>query len=252
MSLEFESRIAVVTGGARGQGAAHARALATRGATVYALDLLDAEGQRLEREAVGRGLRIRYRHHDVASEQDWDELTEEIDVEHGGAGILVNNAGIVHSAHLADETLDAFERTLRVNVTGVFLGMRHLWGLLSRAGGAVVNTSSVYGQVSAPGYAAYSASKAAVIGLTKTAAAEGAPLGIRVNALLPGTVQTAQLADEEASYVRQSTPMERGAAPEELAQVVTFLVGDDASFITGEEIRVDGGFSAAGFSVGRN
>ncbi len=250
--MELRDRVAVVTGGARGQGAAHSRALAAAGATVYALDLLDAEGEGLAADAAAEGLDIRYRHHDVTSEEAWLALAEEVGREHGALGILVNNAGIVHSASIVDETAAAFETTLRVNATGVFLGMKHLWGLLAERGGAVVNTSSVYGQVSAPGYVAYTASKAAVIGMTKTAAAEGAPLGIRVNALLPGTVQTAQLADEDSSFVRQSTPLDRGAEPSELAEVVLFLVSDRSSFITGEEIRVDGGFSAAGFTVGRD
>jgi len=250
--MELRDRVAVVTGGARGQGAAHARALATAGARVYALDLLDAEGEGLASNAAADGLDIRYRHHDVTSEEAWRALAEEIEREHGALHILVNNAGIVHSASIADETVAGFEAILRVNATGVFLGMKQLWGLLAARGGAVVNTSSVYGQVSAPGYIAYTASKAAVIGMTKTAAAEGAPLGIRVNALLPGTVQTAQLADEDSSFVRQSTPLGRGAEPSELAEAVLFLVSDRSSFITGEEIRVDGGFSAAGFAVGRD
>ncbi|MFT4219765.1 MAG: SDR family oxidoreductase [Microbacterium sp.] len=250
--MELAGKVAVVTGGARGQGAAHSRRLAASGAIVYSLDLLDDEGEALAAAAAAEGRDIRYRHHDVTSEDGWRTLADELAREHGSAQILVNNAGIVHSASIADESVAGFEAILRVNATGVFLGMKHLWALLGARGGAIVNTASVYGQVSAPGYVAYTASKAAVIGMTKTAAAEGAPLGIRVNALVPGTVQTPQLADEDSSFVRQSTPLDRGAEPEELAEAVLFLVSARSSFITGEELRVDGGFSAAGFTVGRN
>ena len=250
--MNLDNQVAVVTGGARGQGAAHTRALAAAGASVYVLDLLDEAGTALVREAEGQGLAVTYRHHDVTDTQHWNNLAEELELEGHGVQILVNNAGIVHTASIEQESIESFERTFRVNATGVFLGMRSMWSLLAERGGSVINTSSVYGQVSAPGYIAYTASKAAVLGMTKTAAAEGAPLGIRVNALLPGTVQTAQLADEGASYVRQSTPLDRGASPEELAQVVLFLASTMSSFVTGEEIRVDGGFSAAGFAVGRS
>lgn len=247
-----ERKVVVVTGGARGQGAAHSRTLAEDGFLVYALDLRDDLGAELEAEARSAGLDIRYRRHDVTDETAWTGFADELQRAHGGVDALINNAGIVHTAPIEDEELARFELTLRVNVTGVFLGTRALWSLLAARRGVVVNTSSVYGQVSAPGYVAYTASKAAVLGITKTAALEGARFGIRVNALLPGTVQTQQLEDEGKSYVRQSTPLDRGASPEELAKVVRFLVSPDSGFISGTEIIVDGGFSAGGFSVGRD
>jgi NAD(P)-dependent dehydrogenase (short-subunit alcohol dehydrogenase family) len=158
--------------------------------------------------------------------------------------VLINNAGIVHTCDIPDETLDRFEKTLRVNTTGVFLGMRALWPLLAVHGGSIINVASVYGLHSNPGYLAYTASKAAVVGMTRTAAIEGASIGIRANAVSPGTVQTEQLKDEGKSYVRDATPMNRGAAPREISTVVQFLASSASSFVTGAEIPVDGGFSA--------
>lgn len=240
----FTDKIVIITGGARGQGAAHTTLFAEQGAIVYSLDLLDDLGQALERDLVGRGHRVVYRHHDVTSEDDWNSLRTAIGDEHGAVDVLVNNAGIVHTCDIVDEDLERFERVLRVNTTGVFLGMRTFWDLLSVRTGSIVNIASVYGSHSNPGYVAYTASKAAVMGMTKTAAIEGAAVGIRVNAVLPGTIQTQQLADEGKSYVREATPMDRGAQPSEVSTVVAFLASDAASFVTGVDVPVDGGFSA--------
>jgi len=151
----------------------------------------------------------------------------------------------VHTCDLAEEDLDRFETVMRVNATGVFLGMKSCWDLLKSTGeGAIVNIASVYGQRSNPGYVAYTASKAAVIGMTRTAAIEGADVGIRANVVSPGTVQTSQLKDEGKSYVRDATPMDRGADTSEISRTVAFLASADASFVTGAELIVDGGFSA--------
>lgn len=221
------------------------------GAVVYALDVLDEAGVEFESAARRRALGVRYRHHDVTDQGAWDALVADIRKEHGAIDVLVNNAGIVHTATIAEENVDAFRRLMEVNVVGVFLGMQAWWGLLAERGGSVINTSSVHSLVSPPGYAAYVASKAAVLGLTRTAAVEGAPAGIRVNAIVPGVVQTEILKDESGSFARQSTPMQRGALPAELARVVRFLASDESAFMTGVDVVVDGGFSAGGFSVGR-
>ncbi|MET4638878.1 SDR family oxidoreductase [Mycetocola sp. 2940] len=252
MNEALGGKVAIVTGGARGQGLEHSLILAREGATVYALDLLVAEGEELQRYARERNLDIRFRSHDVTDESAWGDLVASIDQEHGALDALVNNAGIVHSRAIRDESIEAFSRVLNVNVLGMFLGMKMTWDLLAVRGGSIINTSSVYGKVSAPGYAAYTASKAAVLGITRTAAIEGAPFKIRANALLPGVVETEQLKDESASYVRQSTPLRRGADAAELAKVVLFLASNDSAFITGTDFIVDGGFMAGGFSVGRD
>ncbi|MYV50758.1 SDR family NAD(P)-dependent oxidoreductase [Streptomyces sp. SID2888] len=244
MATDFTGKTVVVTGGARGQGAAHTALFAELGATVHSLDLLDDLGTALQKDLTGRGLDVTYRHHDVTSEADWDALVAHLGERHGSLDALVNNAGIVHTAEIPEENLARFQQVLSVNTTGVFLGMNKCWALLAGARGSIVNTASVYGLHSNPGYVAYTASKAAVVGMTRTAAIEGAPLGIRANCVSPGTVQTQQLADEGRSYVREATPMDRGAAPSEISHVVAFLASPAASFVTGVEVPVDGGFSA--------
>ena len=242
---DFTSKVVAITGGARGQGAAHTRYFAEHGGSVYALDLRDELGEALEKELRGEGLDVTYRHHDVTSQRDWADLVEHIAARHGTLDVLVNNAGIVHTCDLAEEDLHRFETVMRVNATGVFLGMKSCWDLLKSTGaGAIVNIASVYGQRSNPGYVAYTASKAAVIGMTRTAAIEGADVGIRANVVSPGTVQTSQLKDEGKSYVRDATPMDRGADTSEIPRTVAFLASADASFVTGAELIVDGGFSA--------
>jgi 3alpha(or 20beta)-hydroxysteroid dehydrogenase len=248
----LDGRVVVVTGGARGQGREHVLLLAREGATVYALDVIEDAGMELEREATLQGLAVTFRVHDVADELDWTNLADHLASAHGAVHGLVNNAGVAAAAPLEEVTLGDFERIMRINVTGVFLGMKSMWKLLAVEGGSVVNTSSVYGLVSAPGYIAYTASKAAVLGMTRTASVEGAPRGIRVNALLPGAVATQMAAEEEKSYVRSSTPLGRGGDPRELAQIVRFLVSDESAFITGVDIVADGGFMAGGFTVGRD
>jgi 3alpha(or 20beta)-hydroxysteroid dehydrogenase len=243
-SHDFTGQVIVVTGGARGQGAAHVRLMAERGAVLYALDLRDEEGAKLEESLQSQGHDVTYRHHDVASVEDWEVLVADLDSRHGRLDVLVNNAGIVHTATITDESLQGFERVMRVNATGTFLGMKSCWSLLAASDAAsIVNIASVYGLHSNPGYVAYTASKAAVIGMTKTAAMEGAPLGIRANVISPGTVQTEQLKDEEHGYVREATPLDRGADVSEIAACVAFLASCDSSFVTGVELHVDGGFA---------
>ncbi|MER8072966.1 SDR family NAD(P)-dependent oxidoreductase [Streptomyces sp. NPDC094034] len=244
MTTDFTGKVVVVTGGARGQGAAHTTLFAELGATVYSLDLLDDLGTELQKSLTSRGLNVTYHHHDVTSEADWDALVADLDTRHEALDVLVNNAGIVHTAEIPEENLVQFQRVLSVNTTGVFLGMNKCWTLLANARGSIVNIASVYGLHSNPGYVAYTASKAAVVGMTRTAAVEGAEIGIRANCISPGTVQTQQLADEGRSYVREATPMDRGADPREISNVVAFLASPAASFITGVEVPVDGGFSA--------
>jgi 3alpha(or 20beta)-hydroxysteroid dehydrogenase len=238
-------KVALVTGGARGQGAAHARRLAEEGAHVLTGDVLDGDGQATALTLQAEGLDVDYHHLDVTSPTDWARVLRAAVDRFGGLDVLVNNAGIVHVNPLLEETLEDWNALLAVNVTGVLLGMQAAIPVLrARGGGSIVNVSSVFGLAGASGYIAYCASKAAVVMMTKTAALEHASDGIRVNALCPGGVRTAMNEREEGGGVVPLTPMGRRADAREITGTVLFLAGDDSTFVTGTEIIVDGGYLA--------
>jgi 3alpha(or 20beta)-hydroxysteroid dehydrogenase len=199
-------RVALVTGGSRGQGAAHARRMASEGAAVFIGDVLDEDGQQTESRLRADGLDATYLHLDVSDPDSWSAAHDLIEQRHGRLDILVNNAGIIHERRVAEESLDAWNRTLAVNLTGPFLGLRTMLPLLRKGTGpSVINTSSVYGPSGAISYAAYGASKSGLLGLTRTAALELAPDGIRVNALVPGGVKSHMSADDPEGGVIRDT-----------------------------------------------
>jgi 3alpha(or 20beta)-hydroxysteroid dehydrogenase len=237
-------RTALISGAARGQGAAHARRLAAEGAAVVLGDILEEAGEEQAAALRADGHEAAFLRLDVTSSADWDAAVELAETRFGGLDVLVNNAGIVRVAPILEETEEAWNAVMAVNSTGVFLGMRAGLGALRRAGGgSIVNIASIYGPVGAPGYVAYTASKGAVIAMTKVAALEHAADRIRVNAVCPGPVRT-PMSEEEGDASVDITPLRRRAEPEEISSAVAFLASDDAVYMTGAVLEVDGGYLA--------
>jgi len=242
----LSGKTVLLTGGARGQGAAEAELFAAEGAQVVVGDILDDEGKQL---ADRLGDAVHYQHLDVSDEQDWDDFFAFARrVTGGGLHGLVNNAGITPgSAPLADTTLASFRRVTEVNQIGTFLGLRGAARHLAD-GGSVVNTSSALGIVGFPTLSPYVASKFAIRGLTKTAALELAGRRIRVNSVHPSIVETPLIADwDEArrDLFLARTPLGRFAEPTEIAELCTYLLSDASAMCTGSEFVIDGGWSAA-------
>jgi 3alpha(or 20beta)-hydroxysteroid dehydrogenase len=243
----LDGKVAIVTGAARGQGAAIARRFAAEGARVVLADVLDEEGKTVAEEI---GEPARYVHHDVTEESSWDECVRSALGAFGMVNVLINNAGILKWAPLHKHSLDDYLSVVRVNQVGCFLGMRAVVGAMREAGGgSIVNTASTAGLEGMAGIIGYSASKFAVRGMTKTAAIELGRWGIRVNAVCPGGVNT-QMAnpfgqpEEELQKVHQANPIPRIGRPEEIAEVMVFLASDESSYCTGADFVVDGGYTA--------
>jgi 3alpha(or 20beta)-hydroxysteroid dehydrogenase len=230
----------LITGGARGQGAAHAERLAREGARVFACDVLHEEGENLAAQLRDDGLDVGYRGLDVTEASGWQGLVGEI----GPVDVLVNNAGIIHVASIAEQQRGAWDATLAVNLSGAMLGLQAVAPTMRDRGGSVINIASIFGVVGAPGYAAYCASKAGLIALTKVAALELAADGIRVNVIVPGGVSTPMNEHEKEGGVIPDTPLRRRAHPSEISGAVVFLASEDSTFVTGSELVVDGGYLA--------
>lgn len=244
----LSGKTALITGAARGMGEAHARLCAQEGAKVILGDVLDDEGETVARDLRAGGHDATYRHLDVSSAEAWAGVVRFADDTLGGIDVLVNNAGIVSHSPVAETTDGEWERVVGVNQRGVFLGMREVIpSMLRRAAGSIVNISSVWGIRGSAGSLAYHATKAAVIGMTKSAAATHARDGIRVNAICPGPILTPMLAAEDPEAVRallEAIPMGRGARPDEVSRGVLYLASEEASFVTGAVLVIDGGMLA--------
>ncbi|NIJ14902.1 3alpha(or 20beta)-hydroxysteroid dehydrogenase [Saccharomonospora amisosensis] len=243
----LSGKVALLTGAARGQGAAAARRFVAEGARVMITDITDAEGKEL---ADSLGEAAAYHHLDVSDEDQWRGAVARTVEEFGSLNVLVNNAGLLHFAALTDTTLADYERVIRVNQVGTFLGMRSVVEpMTSAGGGSIVNMSSVEGLAGMPLVSAYTASKFAIRGMTKVAALELGEHGIRVNSVHPGLIDTDMVrnfvgAETDLSPAGRKVALGRVGQPEEIAGVVAFLASDDSSYCTGAEFVADGGSTA--------
>lgn len=243
----LDGKVALITGGARGMGKSHVRHFVAEGARVVFGDVLDDRGEYV---AAGLGPQsCRYLHHDVTSEADWAAAVALATGTFGKLDVLVNNAGVLRFATIADMPLADFRRVLEVNAVGCWLGMKAVIEPMKAAGGgSIVNISSIEGIAGAAGLSAYSASKFAVRGMTKVAAQELGRFGIRVNSVHPGGVLTRMTLEQAAApghadgeAFLKSLPISRMAEPVEISRLVAFLASDDASYSTGSEFVADGG-----------
>ena len=244
----LDGRVAIVTGAARGMGAATARIFAGEGAHVVLADVLAADGEAVARQ-IGR--KSFFYKLDVTNEDEWKALVAEVKRRLGRIDILINNAAIVHFGALEDLTKADLERVLAINVVGTMMGLKTVTPVMkAQKKGAIVNISSVDGLKGCNGLSAYTASKWAVRGVSKSMALELGPHGIRVNSVHPGGVDTVMgnpTGESKDTMNKESyglVPLQRIGEPEEIARASLFLVSDEASYITGAELAVDGGWTA--------
>lgn len=246
----LEGRVALITGGASGIGKATAFRFIEEGAKVVISDIQDSLGEATVKELEAKGGVATYLHHDVSNEDSWKEVLTKIEALYGGLDILFNNAGIGDTLSIEETPLDNYLKTTAVTQTSVFLGMKLAAPLLKKSKHAsVINTSSIFGISGGFGASpAYHAAKGAVRLMTKSAALGWATQGIRVNSVHPGFIDTPILGNaketEFGEVLKQVTPMNRLGLPHEIAAGVAFLASDDASFMTGSELIIDGGYLA--------
>jgi cyclopentanol dehydrogenase len=249
MANRLAGKVALVTGAARGMGAAEARLFAQEGAKVVVADVLDAEGRRvvdeINRSQVNHAA---YVHLDVTKASEWEHAVALAMEKFGRLNILVNNAGILSLAGVEATTEDEWQRVIDVNQKGVWLGMKAVVPAMRQAGGgSIVNISSIYGLIGSGGSAAYHATKGAIRILSKTAAAEFAPVNIRVNSVHPGLITTPMVEPIPAEFHQKIVStgcIKREGRPEEVAYGVLFLASEEASYVTGSELVIDGGYTA--------
>jgi NAD(P)-dependent dehydrogenase (short-subunit alcohol dehydrogenase family) len=253
MAMRLQDKVALITGGASGMGASMARIFAREGAKVVIADMLETEGKRLADEIVAANGAALFQRLDVTSEAEWQAAIDATLAAFGRLDILVNDAGISGSAE--EDLLDsgAWQRIMAVNATGTFLGMKYAIPVMKKAGGgAIVNISSISGVTGQLGlHVAYNASKGAVRTLTKAAAVQHGRDNIRVNSVHPGLMPPMRTSGRTADpalrkkWIETAVPLGRAGRAEEVANAVLFLASDEASYITGAELYVDGGFLAA-------
>ena len=248
--MRLPEKVALISGGARGIGAAIARRFIAEGASVVIGDILVEEGRTLAAELQQSGANITFTPLDVTSESSWaDAVALTID-RYGKLDILVNNAGVTKRELIENETSESWDRIFEINAKGVFLGTKAVLDEMKRRGnGAIVNMSSSYGNIGSPNSAIYGASKAAVRLFTKSTAIQNASFGIRANSVHPGPVNAPLIQEflpfpEKVRQLELMVPMERLGQPDEIASAVLFLASDESSFMTGSELIIDGGINA--------
>jgi 3alpha(or 20beta)-hydroxysteroid dehydrogenase len=242
----LDGKVALITGGARGQGAEEGRLFAAEGATVILTDVLDDEGESAAAAIDG----ATYHHLDVRNESEWQAVVASIMRTHGQLDVLVNNAGIDLVKKLLATTLEDFERVIGINLRGTFLGMRTVAEALVKAeqGGSIINVSSVAGLQGIANHGAYVASKFAITGITKSAAKEWGRYGIRVNSIHPGLIETPMTADmrpftdpEIRAKAERNIPLGRMGQSRDIATMALFLASDESDYCSGQAFIVDGG-----------
>ena len=257
MGNRLDGKIVIVTGGARGQGAAHGRVFAKEGAHVVLADVIDEVGEETARELRGEGLSVDYRHLDVSDEGCWRDVVTGVEEQHGKVDGLVNNAGIFRRALLEEESLESLLLTFKINSGGAFLGMKTVGESMRRhGGGSIVNIASMNAHRIAPSSFSYNVSKAAILSMTQTAAANYSDDHIRVNSVSPGWLLAPMVneasdprAESDWRYGSRLSPLTlvkeagkpRGAAPEEVSSAILYLLSDESSYVNGTDILVDGG-----------
>lgn len=258
-----DGKVALISGGARGIGAETARTLARAGAAVMVTDLLDPDAEALVGELEAAGQRAGFVHHDVTSEESWIEAVQQTVERFGKLNIAVNNAGVFLGKGILDTSLEEWQWLCRINLDGVFLGIKHCIPAIEQSGepGSIINLSSIAGLVGSAGAGGYHATKGGVRLLSKSAALECASRGlsIRVNSVHPGVIETAmgeevydsvEQADPEAGReaarerIRSLHPIGRTGRAQDIANAILYLASDDSSFVTGSELVVDGGLTA--------
>ena len=241
----LDGKVALISGGARGQGATAAKRIVAEGGKAVIGDILDDEGKALAKELGDDGL---YAHLDVTNEDDWRSAVADTEQAFGRLDVLLNNAGILKFGKLEEMTLDEYMQVINVNQVGVFLGMKAAAPAMKRTGGgSIINISSVEGLRGLPRLTAYSASKFAVRGMSKSAAVELGKHKIRVNSIHPGFIDTPMTRAQGLENIdvdelfKSGVPMRRAGTPDDIVNMVVFLASDESSYCTGAEFIVDGG-----------
>ena len=257
--MRLEGKVALITGGARGQGAAEAKLFAKEGAKVVIADILDEEGEKLEAEVAELGGECFYTHLDVSDSENWEKTVETAVTRFGKIDILVNNAGIAVWGTNDDTSEEIWDTVMDVNAKGVFLGTKHVIPEMKKSGGgSIINISSISGLVGQPTVQpVYNASKGAVRIFTKSTAVQYGSYGIRANSIHPGATDTDMIShriqgEENKNRIKNTVPLQRVAKPIEIAYGALFLASDESSYMTGSEMVIDGGVTAGAPNTSAN